>query len=98
MLSSCKSAVTPSLSQTVRRHLEEDIHSPQWGFSVGLSIKMPNFHLCFLEILSTWIADLLLKKRNERKVCRKMKKKIMETMSLVSAITEFVLFRLEKTW
>lgn len=62
MLSSCKSTVTPSLSQTLRRHLEEDIHSPQWGFSVRLSIKMPNFHLCFLEILSGWITDLLKKK------------------------------------
>lgn len=69
MLSSCKSTVTPSLSQTILRHLEEDIHSPQWWFSVRLSIKTPNFHLCFLEILSTWIVYMLKKRKKNMQEC-----------------------------
>lgn len=59
MLSSCKSTVTLSLSQTLQRHLKEDLHSSQREFGIRMSIKMPNFHLCFLEILSMWIIDLL---------------------------------------
>lgn len=37
-------------------------------------------------------------KKIKRKKFRDVKKKIMETRSLVSEMTQFVLFKLEKTW